>query len=376
MLQRIHLFDCNKDGYVDLLFCNAQAHLESPPAYVYADVLTDPQRTELLAEGAGTAVVADLDGDGYADLVIGNERSGEPGHLNAFIYYGAAAGLSERYRMLLPAHRCTSATCGDFNGDGRPDLAFIADSKVRLYYQSELAFESKIHTDLDLPVGTGQLDAADLDGDGYADLYVLTPDAPPRIYWGGADGINPARFSEVLVADASDTTIEADLANVSEEERVSAVGPSGPDHRTRVAHRTCSCPLPTATLLVPVRADRTCGDPVALGCRGALSVASGDINGNGHTDLVFVGRDRNADGECSWVYWGGPEGLCRGPADRPTDRSRLRRRRRRLGRQWVCRCRHLPEAERRELFHRLVGLSRRSRGGKRPLPLGEGRGEG
>ena len=151
MLQRIHLFDCNKDGYVDLLFCNAQAHLESPPAYVYADVLTNPQRTELLAEGAGTGVVADLDGDGYADLVIGNEKSGEPGHLNAFIYYGAAAGLSERYRLLLPAHRCTSATCGDFNGDGRPDLAFVADGKVRIYYQSELAFEAKMYTDLDLP---------------------------------------------------------------------------------------------------------------------------------------------------------------------------------------------------------------------------------
>ena len=308
VLQRIHLFDCNKDGYVDLLFCNAQAHLESPPAYVYADVLTNPQRTELLAEGAGTAVVADLDGDGLADLVIGNERSGEPGHLNAFIYYGAAAGLSERYRMLLPAHRCTSATCGDFNGDGRPDLAFIADGKLRLYYQSELAFEAKIHTDLDLPVGTGQLGAADLDGDGYADLYALTPDAPPRIYWGGPDGINPERFSDVLVADASDTTIEADLANVSEEERVSAVGPlaqiidlGGTPH--------LFVPFANRALLVPVHPDRTCGDPVALGCRGALSVASGDINGNGHTDLVFVGRDRNADGECSWVYWGGPDGF-------------------------------------------------------------------
>ena len=308
VLQRIHLFDCNKDGYLDLLFCNAQAHLESPPAYVYADVLTKPQRTELLAEGAGTGVVADLDGDGYADLVIGNERSGEPGHLNAFIYYGAAAGLSERYRMLLPAHRCTSAACGDFNGDGRPDLAFVADGKLRLYYQSELAFEAKIHTDLDLPVATGQLGASDLDGDGYADLYVLAPDAPPRIYWGGADGINPERFSEVLVADESDTTIEADLANVSEEERVNAVGPlaqitdlGGTPH--------LFVPFANRTLLVPVRADRICGTPLSFTCRGSLSVASGDINGNGYTDLVFVGRDRNADGECSWVYWGGPDGF-------------------------------------------------------------------
>ena len=29
--QRIHLFDLNKDGYLDLTFCNAQEHLESPP---------------------------------------------------------------------------------------------------------------------------------------------------------------------------------------------------------------------------------------------------------------------------------------------------------------------------------------------------------
>ena len=314
VLQRIHLFDCNKDGYVDLLFCNAQAHLESPPAYVYADVLNDPQRTELLAEGAGTGVVADLDGDGYADLVIGNEKSGEPGHLNAFIYYGAAAGLSERYRLLLPAHRCTSATCGDFNGDGRPDLAFVADSKVRLYYQSELAFEAKIYTDLDLPAaapspaGAGQLGAADLDGDGYADLYVHAPGGPPRIYWGGADGINPERYSEVLVGDESDTTIEADLANVSEEERVSAAGPlaqiidlGGTPH--------LFVPFANRTLLVPVGADRTCGAPLSFDCRGSLSVASGDLNGNGCTDLVFVGRDRNAAGECSWVYWGGPDGF-------------------------------------------------------------------
>ncbi len=314
VLQRIHLFDCNKDGYVDLLFCNAQAHLESPPAYVYADVLTRPRRTELLAEGAGTGVVADLDGDGYADLVIGNEKSGEPGHLNAFIYYAAAEGLSERYRLLLPAHRCTSATCGDFNGDGRPDLAFIADGKVRLFYQSELAFEAKLFTDLELPAatasqsGTGQLGAADLDGDGYADLYVLASDAPPRIYWGGADGINPECYSEVLVGDEADTTIEADLANVSEEERVSAVSPlaqiidlDGTPH--------LFVPFANRTLLVPVGADRTWGTPLSFGCRGSLSVASGDINGNGYTDLVFVGRDRNADGECSWLYWGGPDGF-------------------------------------------------------------------
>ena len=89
VLQRIHLFDLDKDGYVDLLFCNAQEHLESPPAYVYRDVLNQPQRLELPAAGASTGAVADLNGDGYEDLVLGMEKSGNAGLLNAYIYYGS-----------------------------------------------------------------------------------------------------------------------------------------------------------------------------------------------------------------------------------------------------------------------------------------------
>ena len=37
VLQRIHCFDLNGDGYVDLPFCNSQEHWETPPAYVYRD---------------------------------------------------------------------------------------------------------------------------------------------------------------------------------------------------------------------------------------------------------------------------------------------------------------------------------------------------
>ena len=37
MLQRIHCFDLNGDGYLGLPFCNSQEHWETPPAYVYRD---------------------------------------------------------------------------------------------------------------------------------------------------------------------------------------------------------------------------------------------------------------------------------------------------------------------------------------------------
>ena len=59
MLQRIHSFDLNGDGYVDLPFCNSQEHWETPPAYVYRDPLAAAGPVELPTEGARCGVVAD-----------------------------------------------------------------------------------------------------------------------------------------------------------------------------------------------------------------------------------------------------------------------------------------------------------------------------
>ncbi len=40
VLQRIHQFDVDGDGYLDLVICNSQDHWEKPPAYVYTDALS------------------------------------------------------------------------------------------------------------------------------------------------------------------------------------------------------------------------------------------------------------------------------------------------------------------------------------------------
>ena len=131
VLQRIHLFDLNKDGYLDLIFCNAQEHLESPPAYVYRDILGNPQCTELPSSGSSNGAVADLNFDGYDDLLLGMEKSGNAGMRNAYIYYGSPEGLSERNLIRVPAHHCTASAIGDFNGDGRHDVASITTTLIR-----------------------------------------------------------------------------------------------------------------------------------------------------------------------------------------------------------------------------------------------------
>ena len=60
--------------------------------------------------------------------------------------------------------------------------------------------------------------------------------------------------------------------------------------------------------LVPVGPLREFGTPLELACQRPMAAAVGDITGNGHEDLVVACREADADGESSWVYWGGEGG--------------------------------------------------------------------
>ena len=132
VLQRIHQYDLNKNGYFDLVFANDHDHGENAPAYVYRDPLGNASRYEVPSDGAWSGAMADLNGDGYDDLVLGMLSNGSHPRLNSFIYYGSADGFSERRRRLLPAPLCVSVAAGDFNGDGKPDLGLPLQQRGRL----------------------------------------------------------------------------------------------------------------------------------------------------------------------------------------------------------------------------------------------------
>ena len=338
VLQRIHQYDLNKDGYFDLVFANDHDHGENAPTYVYRDALGSASMYEVPSDGAWSGAMADLNGDGYDDLVLGMLSNGSHPKLNSFIYYGSAEGFSERRRRLLPAPMCVSVAAGDFNGDGKPDLAYLcrkgddsSDAYVRIFYQTDLGFESDRYEDIE--IDGDQLAASDLDGDGYADLVVRSQSGAVTVYWGSSEGVR-AGWASVLAGQPDDSSQRANsgarlgAAVVGAQEMVLPaiqLGEADPYYEAepRQADQDAH-PIPTvvhlkgvphvlvagteSVSLVPVSGGRRFGVPLELACRRPMAAAVGDITGDGHEDLVVACREAYGDGECSWVYWGGEEG--------------------------------------------------------------------
>ncbi len=165
------------------------------------------QPTELRTRFASGVTVADVNADGWPDLVAACQRSAESFNSSSFIYMNRNGTFPESERIALPTLGAVASAVGDVDRNGRPDVLFInsTDGTVglmdsRIYWNDGRGrFSTERMTLIPTSDPFGHF-AADLNIDGNLDLvfcgsyeYGRFRDAGSYLYWGDGKGWSPDR---------------------------------------------------------------------------------------------------------------------------------------------------------------------------------------
>lgn len=219
--------DFNGDGYADVVFAAPDATVSGQARAGYVAVMygsPDGLRTSSkqvfdqdkpgmpgVAEAddayGGSVTTADLDGDGYADLIVGSPGEDVPAGSNAgslAVIWGSATGLSSSTTALggsaVEETAGLHTVAGDFNGDHVPDVATtIGDANLRVLtgpFDRAGGPSGGVHDAPDSgDLRIHDLAAGDMNGDGIADIAAVASlgdehDARHFDYWrGGPQGL-------------------------------------------------------------------------------------------------------------------------------------------------------------------------------------------
>ncbi len=302
-----YVYDLNKDGYDDIVVSNLhngiwQSLSYSINSYIYwgNSSGTYDTKTELPTNGGHDNSIADLNGDGYLDIVFSNYYNGSSYNLNAYIYWGNSSA-SYSTKTELPTNGGVSSSVADLNKDGYMDIIFSnnysnGSNNVNSYiYWGNSSASYTTKTELGT-VGAMSSSIADLNKDGYMDLVFSnktngsTWNINSYIYWGDASNSYNTK-TELATKGANDNTV-IDINGDGYLDIVFSNYYNGSTYEIN-------------SYIYWGDASNSYNTKTELATSGAYANSAADVNGDGYIDIVFSsfynGSSYNLN---SYIYWG------------------------------------------------------------------------
>jgi hypothetical protein len=344
--------DVNGDGYADVIVgapFYTNGHTEEGAAWVYHGSETglstayankDEANQAFSWFGYSVAMAGDVNGDGYADIIVGAPHWNEGAVDNgvAFLWYGHASGVSTVRDWKVVGewndswYGASVATAGDVNGDGYSDVIIGAPGDLSewgsayAYYGSasslaEAAGWTKASDRENALFGFSVGTAGDVNGDGYADVIVGAPhwdeghvaEGGAWVYHGKEGGLNLApawyRLSGKAYAQYGWSVSTAGDVNGDGYSDVIVGAPTWEQGQVDEGMAFVYVGGPLGLWTTP----NWVKDSGDAGAQYGYSVGTaGDVNGDGYSDII-VGSPFYQDEGKAWVYLGSEAGVSSAP---------------------------------------------------------------
>jgi hypothetical protein len=291
---------CSGGGSLSILLGNGDGTFQTHVDYAEGgSFFSDPN----------SVAVGDFNGDGKLDLVVANTFScgSNCPYSVVSVLLGNGDGTFQAHKDYPGGYNLTSMAVGDFNGDGKLDLA-VGDSPAAEHpssvnvllgngdgsFQTFVPYILSSPGSITAPIGVA---IGDLNGDGKADLVVTPLYATLQVLLGNGDG-----------------TFQTPVAYGTHYARSPVIGDFNGDGKLDVAFVDFTTGYGTAnrTGVLLGNGDGTFGEELLSGTGSApLGIAAGDFNRDGKLDLATA----DSAGNTTSVMLGNGDGSFQARAD-------------------------------------------------------------